>query len=202
MISNPFKVREIRAKFDSETITVYQAYNIAIANSAIKHQTFVSPFKVERMTWVKPSFLWMMYRSGWAKKENQERVLAIKIKREGFEWALKHACLSHFNAEIHTNIDVWKTKLKHAPVRIQWDPEKDILLNALPYRSIQIGLHQEAVEKYINEWIVEIKDITEYCHNIADLINSNQLDKAKTLLPQENIYSVPDELKSNILMEL
>jgi hypothetical protein len=52
--------RVIRALYDDNTITVYQAYNNDIAAPAVKHKTFVSPFKVERMTWIKPSFLWMM----------------------------------------------------------------------------------------------------------------------------------------------
>ena len=43
------------------------------------------------MTWIKPSFLWMMYRCGWGLKEGQETVLAVEITREGFEWALR-AC--------------------------------------------------------------------------------------------------------------
>ena len=50
---------------------------------------------MERMTWIKPSFLWMMYRAGWGKKdENQKRILAIDISIEGFEWALEHSLLS------------------------------------------------------------------------------------------------------------
>jgi len=50
------------------------------------------------MTWIKPSFLWMMYRCGWGlKDENQKRVLAIDIDRAGFERALSMACLSHFD---------------------------------------------------------------------------------------------------------
>ncbi len=45
---------------------------------------------------IKPSFLWMTYRSGWGKKDNnQKRILAIDITREGFEWALEHSLLSH-----------------------------------------------------------------------------------------------------------
>jgi len=40
------------------------------------------------MTWIKPSFLWMMYRSGWATKPGQEHILATQITRDGFEWAL------------------------------------------------------------------------------------------------------------------
>lgn len=201
MILDSIKEREIRAQFTQETITVYQAFNSQIAKAAVFDQTFTAPtFKIKRMTWVKPSFLWMMYRSGWAKKENQERILEIKITREGFEWALKHACLSHFIKGIHDSRDTWKTQLKDAPVRIQWDPEKDILLNALPYRSIQIGLHEEAVEKYINEWIVEIKDITDYCHQIDTLIQNEKFDEGNALLPKEHVYPTPEYLKKHIMM--
>ena len=55
--------RQIRAIFDEDTITVYQAYSKKIALPAVKNQKFVPPFKMERMTWIKPSFLWMMYLS-------------------------------------------------------------------------------------------------------------------------------------------
>src|ERR1700733_13678146 len=140
------KERSIRAFYDAETITVYQAYNPAIARSAVDAQAFKSPpFKMERMTWIKPSFLWMMYRSGWASKENQENILAIKITRKGFEWALQNSCISHYESADHTSHEDWKQKLQNASVRIQWDPEKDILLNRLPYRSIQIGLAGNAM---------------------------------------------------------
>lgn len=57
--------QQIRAVYNDQTIRVYQAYSDAIANTALLNQTFVSPpFKMERMTWIKPSFLWMMYRAG------------------------------------------------------------------------------------------------------------------------------------------
>jgi len=181
----------IRATYDDTTITVYQAYNKAIANLAVEAQTFISPpFKKERMTWIKPSFLWMMYRSGWATKENQECILAIKIKREGFEWALQNSCLSHFDKDIHFTQENWKNVLQASPVRIQWDPEKDILLQPLPYRSIQIGLTGIAVDKYTNEWIVSIEDITEYCKSIHQNILINELQKAKSMLPVEKAYSL------------
>ena len=133
------KERQIRAVFDEDTITVYQAYKSAIALPAIKNQKFVSPFKMERMTWIKPSFLWMMYRCGWAQKEGQEHVLSIKIKRDGFQWALDNSCLSHFDAEVHNSHEEWKEKLKNSPVRIQWDPERDIHLEKLDYRSIPVS---------------------------------------------------------------
>jgi hypothetical protein len=61
---NDIPTRQIRAQYDDSVIRVYQAYSDAIADVALERQTFVSPpFKMERMTWIKPSFLWMMYRA-------------------------------------------------------------------------------------------------------------------------------------------
>jgi hypothetical protein len=191
--------RVIRALYDEYTITVYQAYNNKIAEPAVKHKTFVSPpFKKERMTWIKPSFLWMMYRSGWATKENQECILAIKIKREGFEWALSNALLAHHDHTLHGDFKTWQKALKTTPVRIQWDPEKDINLQPLPYRSIQIGLSDIAVEKYISEWITDIEDITSHCTKIHQLVTSNKTDEANAFLPVEKFYSIPDQIAVNI----
>lgn len=187
--------KQIRAVYDDQTITVYQAYKKGIAVPAVQNQKFVPPFKMERMTWIKPSFLWMMYRAGWATKEGQEHILAIKIKRSGFEWALQNCCLSHFDSSLFATQEEWKTKLQSSPVRLQWDPEKDIHLQNLNYRSIQIGLTGIAVEHYVNEWIVSIDDITPLCKNIHSLILDKKIEEAKLLLPLENLYTLNDELK-------
>lgn len=185
---------QIRAVYDEQTITVYQAYSKEIAIPAISNQKFVSPFKMERMTWIKPSFLWMMYRAGWATKVGQEHILAIKIKRSGFEWALQNCCLSHFDNSVFSSQEAWRTKLEKSPVRLQWDPEKDILLRNLDYRSIQIGLSGIAVDYYVNDWLIAIDDITPFCKNIHSLILNNKIDDAKRLLPIEKIYPIDEAL--------
>ena len=190
--------KEIRAVYDEQTITVYQAYRKDIAEPAVKNQKFVSPFKMDRMTWIKPSFLWMMYRAGWATKEGQEHILAIKIKRSGFEWALQNCCLSHFDSAVFATQEEWRTKLQNSPVRLQWDPEKDIHLQNLNYRSIQIGLTGIAVQNYVNDWVVSINDITPLCNQIHSLLLDKKIEEAKNLLPLENIYPLNDELKKII----
>ncbi len=192
------KKREIRAIYDNHTITVYQAYGAEIAKPAIKNQTFISPFKMNRMTWIKPSFLWMMYRSGWSHKEGQEHVLSIKITREGWEWALNHSCLSHFRKNLYASEEKWGNELRKQPVRIQWDPEKDIYLNNLEYKSIQVGLSGAAVEKYVNEWIVNISDISQDCKKIHSLLSSNKIEQAESLLPHEKIYPISGTIRNII----
>jgi hypothetical protein len=79
---------EIRADFDRETIVVYQAYAPAIADAAIAAGRFVAPFSFGRMTWIKPSFRWLMHRSHWATRSGQTRVLAVRVTRAGWEHAL------------------------------------------------------------------------------------------------------------------
>ncbi|MFN3988509.1 MAG: DUF4291 domain-containing protein [Rhodocyclaceae bacterium] len=182
--------RQIRAVYDATTIRVYQAYSDSIADSALEKGTFVSPpFKMERMTWIKPSFLWMMYRAGWGLKDaGQKRILAIDITREGFDWALTHSCLSH--ADEGMTKEEWETKKKASPVRIQWDPERDLLLRPLEHRAIQIGLSKEAVQFYVNQWICNITDISDIANTIHELININKLDRAQTMLPKELPYSL------------
>ncbi|MFC4056820.1 DUF4291 domain-containing protein [Planomonospora corallina] len=182
--------RQIRAVHTEETVTVYQAYSPAVAGPAVAAQTFVPPFKRERMTWIKPSFLWMMYRSGWATKPGQERVLAIEITRQGFEWALAHSCLSHPGPG--TDRTGWAERLRRSPVRIQWDPERDLHLNALPYRSIQIGLSGEAVGRYAGEWITRITDVTGRVRAVHAAVRGG--GPVTGLLPAERPYPVPADL--------
>jgi hypothetical protein len=182
--------RLVRAKFDNLRIVIYQAFNERIAKNALEMQTLSScpDFKSDRMTWIKPSFLWMMYRSGWATKKNQEHILKISIKRSGFEWALENSCLSYFDKKTYGSLENWKEKLYTSPVRIQWDPERNLLLEALPSRTIQIGLSGIAVQEYTHHWIEKINDCTELCTNIHQLIQSGNVDEAKKMLPVEAIY--------------
>lgn len=127
--------RQVRARYSPDTITVYQAYPPQIAVSAVAAGRFVAPFKRDRMTWIKPSFLWMMYRCGWATKPGQEQVLAVEVTRAGLEWALARACLSHYDRHLHESRTDWSRRLKTSPVRVQWDPERSLQLQALPYRT-------------------------------------------------------------------
>lgn len=88
------------------------------------------------MTWIKPSFPWMMYRCGWATKPDQERVLAISITRDGFEWAFAHSSLSHHDPAVYASHAEWVECKKTTPVRVQWDPERSLLLEPLDHRAV------------------------------------------------------------------
>jgi hypothetical protein len=143
------------------------------------------------MTWIKPSFLWMMYRCGWATKPGQERVLAIQLTREGFESALAQACLSHYDHELHPDEAAWSRQLRASPVRVQWDPERSLHLAQLPYRSLQVGLSGEAAHRYVHEWTLAIVEVTALARRIHALVRDGDDDGANALLPSQRPYPLP-----------
>jgi len=197
---------------------VYQAYSSTIAVPAVREQKLdASPaFKVGRMTWVKPSFLWCMYRSGWSYKDaNQERILAIEMSREGLGQLVRCSVgamgrdrpgagagagrtkvgvdgkvETETETETGTGTGIGKEKEKEekekANVRFQWDPERDVRLGRLPHRSLQLGISSGMVQRWIDEWIVRIEDVTEDVRRLHALIE-NEGD--------EGVRKVVEELK-------
>lgn len=178
----------IRAAYTANTVRVYQAYRPEIARPALDAQHFVPPFSMTRMTWIKPSFFWMMYRCGWGGKAGQDVVLGIDITRKGFDWALAHAALSSFHADCHRSEAEWRSQLAERPVRVQWDPDRDAALNPCERRAIQIGLKGEAVRAYVEDWIMRIEDVTPLARRIQALVADGRRAEAEALAPLERIY--------------
>jgi hypothetical protein len=190
-VSTP-PARQIRALHTESTVTVYQAYAPGLGLPAARDGRFPAEWGRGRMTWIKPSFLWMMYRCGWAGKEGQQTVLAVEITREGFDWALRHACLASYEPGAHPDRAAWRRELKRSPARVQWDPERDLRLRPLPHRSLQLGLAGEASRRYADEWTVSITDVTALAHEVHARVRAGDLDAARALLPPERPYSAGD----------
>lgn len=188
----------IHAKYNENTVTVYQAFNNKIADEVLNEGRFGSSFNINRMTWIKPSFLWMMYRSGWGTKKDQERVLSINIVREGFDLILSRAVLTKYKSKIHGTPAEWKSKLKNSEIRCQWDPDRDIYGNKLEKKAIQLGLSGGAVNQYLNEWICSINDISTTVCEWREQIKLGTFEIM--LLPTEIEYKVDYSLKKSLGM--
>lgn len=187
---------EIRAVYDDTSVRVYQAFRDEIAEEAVQLGTFGSHFGLNRMTWIKPSFLWMMYRSGWAEKPGQENVLAIDIKREAFDYLLENAVLSTYRSNSGITQEEWKTRIRQSDIRCQWDPERDPGGRPLRWRSVQIGIQGEVVrEHYLKDWILHIENITGYVRQLKRQLDGGE--DISGLLPQEKIYPMTQAAREN-----
>lgn len=182
--------RVILAQFDAESIVVYQAYRPSIGHFAAKNGYFGGDFKMSRMTWIKPNFLWMMYRSGWGTKPGQEVTLAIRIKRSAFDFILGHAVASSYDRQVYQSKQEWQKAVARSDVRLQWDPDHSPRGGKLQRRAIQLGLRGEVVVKYPKEWILDIEDISDFVAQQRENVIADNY--ANLLTPTEQVYPVDD----------
>lgn len=173
---------------DDEQIVVYQAYNHQIADYAVQHQAFGGPhYSYNRMSWIKPNFLWMMYRCGWASKENQERVLAIWINKSDFDKILEQAVFSTFNSTYYGSQEQWKKELGEKEVRLQWDPDHDPYGEKVTRRAIQLGMKGNVLEIFGKQQIKKIEDITAFVRTQKVHVDNKELDPL--IVPVETVYN-------------
>jgi hypothetical protein len=186
----PVRGRHILAQFDADSVVVYQAYRPAIGRFAAENQRFGGEFSFNRMSWIKPNFLWMMYRSGWGTQLGQEITLAIHVRRKAFEAILARAVHSTYLPEVYSSPERWRAQLAESPVRLQWDPDHDPAGTKQERRAIQLGLAGEVLRHYAEEWIVQIEDVSEFVREQRSCANNRQF--TGLLIPRECVYLVED----------
>jgi hypothetical protein len=191
--------RHIMAQWDDEGVIVYQAYRPAIGRYATAHGRFGGEWSLSRMSWIKPNFLWMMYRCGWATKENQETVLAIRLRRDAFETMLAQAVPSSFTPELYATYDKWKEAVTGSDVRLQWDPDHDPSGVKQERRAIQLGLRGDVLRRYASEWLLGVEDITAFVRE--QHAHALSKDYAALLTLFESPYPVPPAVAARLGME-
>ncbi|WP_333295179.1 DUF4291 domain-containing protein [Microcoleus sp. K1-B1] len=185
----PKSGRHILAQFDENTVVVYQAYRPAIGHFAAKNGYFGGEFRLNRMSWIKPNFLWMMYRSEWGTKPGQEVILAIWLKRSAWDEILASAVHSNFVAAVYGSEQEWQQAVKNSAVRLQWDPDHHPNGSKMDRRAIQLGLRGNVLASYAREWIVKIEDISQF---VQQQRQYNGGDSTQLLTPCETVYPVID----------
>ena len=186
----PQSGRHILAQFDEASVIVYQAYKPSIGHFAARHGYFGGDFQLGRMSWIKPNFLWMMYRSGWGTKPGQEVVLAVRMKREGFDSILAGAVHSSYVSDVYADHEIWKEELATSAVRLQWDPDHDPAGRKVERRAIQLGLRGEVLERYAREWVLGIEDVSDFVASQCGNAHAGGYETLET--PREEVYPVTD----------
>ena len=123
----------------------------------------------------------------------QSKILAIKMTHANFRKLLSQSIVVHIGVKL-------TAEQREKPVRIQWDPERDPCLNALPYRSIQIGIGPDISSKWAEEWVDRIEDVTEKARDLKRLVDAESEVKVEDLvnmglMPVESVYDVGEDLR-------
>ncbi len=188
----PKSGRHILAQADDEGVIVYQAYKPSIGRYAVTHGFLGGEeFGYSRMSWIKTNFLWMMYRSGWGTKPDQEVTLAIRIRRKFFDDLLAQAVQSSFSSGQYPTQEEWQKAMHASSVRMQWDPDHHPGGAPLERRALQLGLRGQSLEKFGKHEILEIFDISSFVAEQRDNTTKHRLPDLLT--PVERIYIPYDE---------
>lgn len=185
--------KRIRGWHDTEGIYVYQAFRPAIVQVAVAKGTFGAGFTLDRMTWIKPSFGWMLHRSGYATKSRQEAIARIHLSHEGFHAILEQAVPTAFDARIFDSERAWTAALNQSDVRYQWDPDRDLRDGKNSWRAIQLGIRGDTIYRYVHEWILGIEEVTDLAHDIRDAVLRR--DRVLPSVPVETEYPIPATLQ-------
>jgi hypothetical protein len=188
-------LRQIHAAFDDAGIIVYQAFQPETVREAVRLQAFGKGFGLDRMTWIKPSFGWMLYRCGYASKPRQQRIAQVTISHEGFHTMLADAVPSSYERDLFASRSDWDVALRRGQARYQWDPDRDLALRPLARRALQLGIQGDLIRHYAREWIVRISDVTDLAHQVRDAVAARQPLPA---VPLERIYPLPQELAKRL----
>jgi len=188
--------RQILAAFDEEGVFVYQAFKPGIVEAALAKGTFGAGFNLDRMTWIKPSFGWMLHRSGYATKHRQERILKIKLCHDGFRTILGRGVPTTFDGRRFRSPEEWRSALDGSEVRFQWDPDRDLALHRLDRRAIQLGLSGRTVTQYVQEWILNLDDVTPLARAVQAAVEEGKV--VLPVVPEERVYPLDAELRERL----
>lgn len=187
----PDNGRHILASYDDHSIVVYQAYCPAIGRYAIEHGRFGGTFSYSRMSWIKPNFLWMMYRSGWGTKSNQEVTLGLRMRREFFDSLLDRAVPSTWNRILFATKDDWNRAVASSSVRLQWDPDHHPKGAKLERRAIQLGLRGNVLERFGKEELLEVINLTAFVAEQRAVLEKQ--GPGQLVMPRERVYRPSNE---------
>jgi Domain of unknown function (DUF4291) len=191
----PVEGRHVMAQFDEETVVVYQAYRPSIGRFAAEHGYFGGDFSLNRMSWIKPNFLWMMYRSGWATKPGQEVVLAVWIARATFDAILAAAVPSTWDRERYETREAWQADVGPSDVRLQWDPDHGPSGQPVERRAVQLGLRRGVLAEYARPAIRRIEDITSFVRE------QSRFREGALMTPSEAVYPCAPEAVASLRVD-
>ena len=186
----PQSGRCVLAQFDDETIVGYQAYAAPIGHYAAEHGRFGGAFSYNRMSWIKPNFLWMMYRCGWGTKPDQEVVLAIRLQRSLFDALLAKAVPSSWDPALFPTQQKWSHGVRNYYVRLYWSPDQDRSGTALRRRAIQLGLRGHKLEAFGMREPMEVLDVSDFVREQRALLARQGV--SALLTPRERVYRPGD----------
>jgi len=193
-------MKKVFAHFDDDGVFVYQAFRRATVTHAVLKGTFGKGFGLNRITWIKPSFAWMLQRSKYATKSRMDGIAKIKLSHEAWLYILGNSIQTQFDCQLFESETTWQDAQRKTDITHQWDPERDLIGRKLKRSAIQIGLRGEAIRQYVAKWIISVEDVTELATTIG--LAGKSRSTVFPSVPVESEYPLEDNIRKKLGYQL
>lgn len=112
-------------------------------------------------------------------------MLAVRLPRAFFDEILSVAVASSFDFQRCTSTQLeWQQALASSDVRLPWDPDHDPHGRTLERGAIQLGLRGNMLERFGQEEVMQIMDITEFVKEQSEHVDK---DAEQLMTPTEAV---------------
>ena len=103
---------------------------------------------------------------------------------------LRFAVMTTFYKDIYGDNATWKRELEHSNIQLQWEPYHDLYGNKTDRKAVKIGVNGDMLQRFNNEWIQEIRNITPFVQEQQELVKADNIGKVR--IPRERAYAPND----------
>ncbi len=157
----PHVGRPLLACFDEATVTVFAAHRPEIGAWAIDHGTLGGPaWRGDRIARFRLSLPRVMSRSERGERAGKEVLLAIALRRDGFDAVLRQAVhWREFPASIFGTRGKWRLATRYTEVVVDFAPDCAPDGSDLPRMTPRFGVRGHALKAMLSDWVVGVRDL-------------------------------------------
>lgn len=154
--------RPLLACFDPEVVTVFAAHQPEIGAWAAANGTLGGPaWAGDRVARFRLSLPRVMSRSERGERTGKEVVLALAIRREGFDSVLRQAVhWREYPAAIFDTPGKWRLATRYTEVVVDFAPDCRPDGSDLPRMTPRFGVRGHALKRLLKDWVVGVTDLT------------------------------------------
>ncbi len=150
--------RSLHARFDADAVVVYQAYPEALGRELVAMGRFGGSWRFDRHTRIQPSWRGTLRRYAWGERPDRERILAVRVRRAGFDALLTAALQQAFDERLYASKQAWRLATRFAPVLVEWDADPSD--GDEDDEVARLRIHGPLVRRFAEEWVVGIDDVS------------------------------------------
>lgn len=153
--------RAVQATFDSSVVVVWQAHSHEVADAALRNGQFGGRlWRTDRVTRFRLSLPSLLARNGWATRPGRERILAVALRREGFDAMLRQAVHAGYEPDIYPTRNSWHLATRYGHVVVAWHSDVDPAGGELERDTLRMGVRDATLERFTRDWVVAVEDWT------------------------------------------